>query len=54
MSSDYIDALDLGLQPEQDSQYWVASYVKDVFEKYIVTKRPDIAEFMKNHTMMEL
>jgi len=54
MSSDYIDALDLGLQPEQDSQYWVASYVKDVFEKYIVTIRPDIAQYMKNHTMMKL
>lgn len=54
MSSDYIDALDLGMQPEEDSQYWVAPYVKDVFEKYIVTKRPDIAQYMKNHTMMKL
>lgn len=54
MSSDYIDALDSGMQPEEDSQYWVAPYVKDVFEKYIVTIRPDIAEYMKNHTTMEL
>jgi hypothetical protein len=54
MSTDYIDALDLGMQPEEDSQYWVAPYVKDVFEKYIDTIRPDIAEFLKNHTMMEL
>ena len=54
MSTDYIDALDLGLQPEEDSQYWVAPYVTEVFEKYIVTKRPDIAEYMKNHTTMEL
>ena len=54
VSTDYIDALDLGMQPEEDSQYWVAPYVKAVFEKYIATKRPDIAQYMKNHTMMEL
>ncbi|MBQ3362777.1 MAG: hypothetical protein IJG42_02355 [Muribaculaceae bacterium] len=54
MSTDYIDALDLGMQPEEGSEYWVAPYVKDIFEKYIVTKRPDIADYMKNHTMMEL
>ena len=28
--------------------------VKEVFEKYIVTKRPDVADFMRNHTEMEL
>lgn len=54
MSTDYIDALDLGMQPKEDSQYWVAPYVKNVFEKYIVTIRPDIAQYMKNHTMMKL
>ena len=27
---------------------------KEVFEKYIVTKCPDIAEFMRNHTDMAL
>lgn len=54
MSSDYVDALDVGAQPEEGSQYWVASYVKEVFDKFIVTKRPDVAEFMRNHTDMEL
>lgn len=54
MSLDYIDALDLNQQPEDGSQYWVASYVKEVFDKYIVMKRPSIAEYLKNHTCMEL
>ena len=54
MSSDYIDALDMNLQPEDGSQYWVAPYVKEVFEKYIVIKRPDIAEYMKNNLEMKL
>ena len=54
MSSDYVDALDLGEQPEDGSQYWVATYVKDVFYKYIVTRRPDVAVYMKTHIEMEL
>lgn len=54
MSSDYVDALDLNQQPEEGSQYWVAPYVKEVFEKYIVIKRPDIAEYMKNNSEMKL
>ena len=53
MSSDYVDALDLGFQPEEGSQYWVAGYVSDVFEKYIVT-RPEIAEYMRKHSGMNL
>lgn len=54
MSSDYIDALDMSLQPEDGSQYWVAPYVKEVFEKYVVIKRPDIADYIKNNTEMKL
>lgn len=54
MSTDYMDALDVGMQPEEGSQYWVAKYVKDVFDKYIVTNRPEVAEYMRTHTEMEL
>ena len=53
MSSDYVDALDLGFQPEEGSQYWVAGYVSNVFEKYILT-RPEIAEYMRKHSGMNL
>ena len=54
MSSDYMDAFDCGSEPEEGSQYWVDTYVKKVFEKYIVTKRPDVAAFMRNNTEMEI
>lgn len=54
MASDYVDALDLGLEPEDGSQYWVESYVTNVFEKFIVAKRPDIADYMRSHTEMNL
>lgn len=54
MSSDYVDALDLGQNPEEGSQYWVATYVSEVFEGIVKPKRPDIAEYMKAHTEMYL
>ena len=54
MSSDYMDSLDCGMEPEEGSQYWVAPFVSEVFEKFIVTNRPDIAEYMRNHTEMKL
>lgn len=54
MPSDYMDAFDCGSEPEEGSLNWVDTYVKKVFEKYIVTKRPDVADFMRNHTEMKL
>lgn len=54
MSSDYVDALDVGMEPEEGSQYWVASYVSKVYEEIVKSKRPDIAEYMRTHTEMEL
>lgn len=54
MSSDYIDCLDMGIQPEEDSQYWVANFIQEIFDKVIKTKRYDIAEEIKRHTTMQL
>ena len=54
MSSDYRDYLDMGMQPEEDSQYWVAPFVQEVFDKIIKTKRYDIAEEIKKNTTMQL
>lgn len=54
MSSDYIDCLDIGMQPEEGSQYWVASFVQEVFDKIIKTKRNDIAEELRKSTTMQL
>ena len=54
MSSDYVDSLDLGMKPEEGSQYWVASYVSKVFEEIVAPKRSDIAEYMRTHSEMEL
>ena len=53
-SSDYIDCLDLYKKPEEDSQYWVAPFVQDFFDKYIKTRRPDISKEIINSTFMDL
>lgn len=54
MSSDYVDSLDCGLTPDEDSQYWVAPFIQDIFDKIIKVNRPDIAETIKSKTAMKL
>jgi hypothetical protein len=54
MSSVYIDYLELGMTPEVDSQYWVAPFIQQIFDKIIKLKRPDIATEIKNNTNMKL
>lgn len=54
MSSDYTDSLVIGVTPEEDSQYWIAPFVQDMFDKLIKTKRPDVAEQLKGNTTMKL
>lgn len=53
-SSDYIDALDCGVEPEEDSQYWVAPIVQQLFDEVITPHNPSVTEFLKENTSMEL
>lgn len=54
MSSDYIDCLEIGMTPEEDSQYWVASFIQEIFDGVIKLYRPDIANEIKSKTKMKL
>lgn len=54
ISSDYVDYLDMGMTPVENSQYWVASFIRDAFDKYIKVYRPDIAHEIKSNTSMKL
>ena len=54
MSSDYMDSLDCGLTPDEDSQYWVANFIQDIFDNVIKPKRQDIFDEIKNNTKMQL
>lgn len=51
---DYINYLEEGLEPEPDSQYWVAQIVQDVFDKYIKTEYNAIAQHLINNGIMNL
>ena len=54
MSSDYIDALDCGMQPEEDSQYWVAPFVQEMFDQVFRPNRPDLYQAIKEASGMQL
>ena len=54
MSSDYIDSLDFGLTPEENSQYWVAPFIQEIFDSVIKINRSDIADEIKKHSQMKL
>jgi len=54
MSSDYVDYLDMGMTPEENSQYWVATFIQNAFDNYVKVFRPDIATEIKDKTGMQL
>lgn len=53
-SSDYVDALDCGLSPAPNSQYWVAPFVQEAFSDILAAERPDIAAVIKAASAMEI
>ncbi len=53
-SSDYVDALECGQEPVEGSQYWIAPFVQEVFDELVTPTCPDITEFIKQQSSMEL
>jgi len=53
-STDYVDYLDCGLTPIEDSQYWVATFIQETFDKTIKKHRMDIAQTILDTTCMKL
>lgn len=54
VSLDYVDHLDFGMLPPENSQYWVATFVQEMVNKILLEERPDILELLKSSTNMEL
>jgi len=54
MSSDYLDYLECGMEPEPDSQYWVAPFVQTLFDQTLKKFRPDLASTIKQYSAMHL
>lgn len=54
MSSDHLDALECNMEPENNSQYWVAPFIQDVFDEVITPRRHDITAAIKANSAMQL
>ncbi|GAB4450647.1 MAG: hypothetical protein Fur0028_06150 [Bacteroidales bacterium] len=54
ISTDYVVYLDVGMTPEEGSQYWVSPFIQKTFDKWIKPYRPDIADEIKSKTSMKL
>jgi hypothetical protein len=54
MSTDYSDSMNVGVTPEEDSEYWVAPFIQEIYDKLIKEKRPEVAKELKKHTTMKL
>ena len=54
MSSDYTDYRDMGMEPPDDSQYWVSPFIQKVFDEVVKKNRKDLAELLKQNTEMVL
>jgi len=53
-SSDYMGSLECGIEPEADSQHWVAPFVQETFDGIVAVRRPDVAEAIRQRTCMRL
>ncbi len=54
MASDYLDALDLSMTPEENSQYWVAPFVSEFIEKHKELLGETAFEYLRTVTQMEI
>lgn len=54
MSDDHIDYLEMNQTPPENSQYWVRTYIQEIFNDTIKPYREDLANELKNSTCMEL
>ena len=48
------DALDCGVEPEENSQYWVAPFIQDIFNEVVTPRCPDITATIKANSAMHL
>jgi hypothetical protein len=54
MSSDYRDAMDVGVMPEEGAEYFVAPFVQEAFSKFIDIPYPKVGSLIKENSEMIL
>lgn len=50
-STDYIDHLDCGLEPSQDSQYFVADFVQEFIDNKISKLHPELKQYLQDNNI---
>ena len=50
-ASDYIDCLECGIKPTQDSQYWISSFGEELFYE-LWGEKQNIGEYIKGNTYL--
>ena len=46
-STDYIDYFDIGVEPPDNSQYWIAPFVQEFIEEYVSKINSELKVFPK-------
>ncbi len=52
-STDYLDSLEVGMVPEEGSQYFIAPFILDFVSKYIKDFNNNMVTFLKNTVFMK-
>jgi len=50
-STDYMDHLNLGLQPPEESQYFVANFIQDFIDKKVNGLHPELKQYLKDNNI---
>jgi hypothetical protein len=50
-STDYIDHLNCDMQPPEDSQYFIASFVQDFIDKKVSKIHPELKQYLKDNNI---
>lgn len=50
-STDYIDHLECGMEPPEDSQYFIASFVQDFIDKKVATIHPELKQYLQDNNI---
>lgn len=53
MSTDYVDSLDLNIEPPEGSQYWVAPFIVDFYKKNLDLIDKSCIDYLRENTPME-
>ena len=50
-STDYIDHLDCNLEPPEDSQYFIASFIQDFIDRKVNKLHPELKQYLKDNNI---